>query len=90
MGAASGLGLAALGFGSEGVEACSLAALWQSALGDVEAGSLFARLQSLDAKGLSIAQKFEVSGAIARISACICGVVNDLCQHCGAAATARL
>jgi len=82
VGAASGLELAALGFASEGVEAGSLAALWQSALGDVEAGSLFARLQSLGAKGLSVAKKFEVSGVFATISACICGVVDDLCQHC--------
>eukprot|EP00747_Dinoflagellata_sp_TGD_P221391 gnl/TRDRNA2_/TRDRNA2_93229_c0_seq1.p1 gnl/TRDRNA2_/TRDRNA2_93229_c0~~gnl/TRDRNA2_/TRDRNA2_93229_c0_seq1.p1 ORF type:complete len:260 (-),score=55.26 gnl/TRDRNA2_/TRDRNA2_93229_c0_seq1:469-1248(-) len=80
--AASGLGLAALGFASEGVEAGSLAALWQSALGDVEEGSLFARLQSLGAKGLSTAQNFRVSGVVASISACMCGVVDDLCQHC--------
>jgi len=79
---ASGLGLAALGFASEGVEAGSLAALWQSALGDVESGSLFARLQSLGAKGLSTAEKFKVTGVVASVSACMCGVVDDLCQHC--------
>lgn len=80
--AASGLGLAALGFASEGVEAGSLAALWQSALGDVEAKSLFARLQSLGAKGLSVDQKFKVYGVLAEISACMCGVVDHLCHHC--------
>lgn len=80
--AASGLGLAALGFASEGVEAGSLAALWQSALGDVEAGSVFSRLQSLGAKGLSTAHAFEVKGVLATISAGVCGVVNSLCHNC--------
>jgi len=80
--AVSALGLAALGFAAEGVEAGSLAALWQTAFGDVEAGSLFARLQSLGAKGLSITQGFEVTGVIATIAACFCGVVNDLCHDC--------
>mmetsp|Transcript_92246 Transcript_92246/g.206225 ORF Transcript_92246/g.206225 Transcript_92246/m.206225 type:complete len:256 (+) Transcript_92246:66-833(+) len=80
--AASGLGLAALGFAEEGVEAESLAALWQSSLGDVKAGSLFSRLQSLGAKGLSTSQKFEITGTIVSASVCFCGVVNDLCHHC--------
>jgi hypothetical protein len=81
--AASGLGLAALGFASEGVEAGSLAALWQSALGDVEAGSLFARLQRLGAKGLSVDKDFKVLGRVlASSSASICAVVDHLCHHC--------
>lgn len=79
--ATTGLGLAALGFASEGVEAGSLAALWQSSMGDVEAGSLFARLQSLGAKGLAASTNFEVSGILATISACFCGVVDNLCHH---------
>lgn len=80
--ASSGLGLAALGFAELGIQAESFAALWQCSLGDVEAGSLFARLQSLGAKGLSLAEKFEVTGVVATISACFCGVVNDVCHHC--------
>jgi len=88
--AASGLGLAALGFAEEGVEAESLAALWQSSLGDVKAGSLFSRLQSLGAKGLSTSQKFKVTGAIVSTSVCFCGVVNDLCHHCISGSTRDL
>merc|ERR1719220_1571252 len=75
--ASSGLALAALGFAEEGVEAASLAALWQSSLGDVEAGSIFARLQSIGAKGLSITEDFEVAQKFATISSAFCGVVNN-------------
>lgn len=78
----SGLVLAGLGFASEGVEAGSLAALWQSSLGDVESGSLFARLQSLGAKQLSTTENFLVDGELAIIATCFCGVVNVLCNEC--------
>jgi hypothetical protein len=39
------------GFGTAGIGAGSVAALWQSAIGNVAAGSLFASLQSLGATG---------------------------------------
>lgn len=80
--AASGLGLAALGFSTEGVMAESLAALWQSSLGNVAKDSLFAKLQSLGAVGLSKSIDFEVLGVVASVSACFCGVVNELCHNC--------
>lgn len=43
-----------VGFGSAGVAAGSAAAAWQSSIGSVAAGSLFAILQSLGATGLGI------------------------------------
>ncbi|XP_011706220.1 PREDICTED: interferon alpha-inducible protein 27-like protein 1 [Wasmannia auropunctata] len=43
-----------LGFGSSGISAGSYAASWQASIGSVAAGSLFAILQSLGAKGLGI------------------------------------
>jgi hypothetical protein len=43
--------LGIFGFGSSGVAGASLAALWQSCLGNVAAGSLFAILQSAGAGG---------------------------------------
>merc|ERR1712196_705111 len=63
--AASGLGsivaeaiivpgfLGLLGFGESGITAESAAARWQSKIGDVEEGSLFAVLQSIAMAGLS-------------------------------------
>ncbi|XP_037046389.1 interferon alpha-inducible protein 6-like [Bradysia coprophila] len=43
-----------LGFGAGGVAAGSAAAAWQSSIGSVAAGSLFAILQSLGATGIGI------------------------------------
>lgn len=43
-----------LGFGSGGVVAGSTAAAWQSSLGSIAAGSLFAHLQTLGATGMGI------------------------------------
>ena len=45
--------LSILGFGEAGVEAGTVAAKWQSTIGDVEAGSLFAVLTSIAMGGLS-------------------------------------
>lgn len=42
-----------LGFGAEGVGLDSIASKWQSIIGDVEAGSLFATLQSISMAGFS-------------------------------------
>jgi hypothetical protein len=50
--------LALLGFGGEGVIAGSLAALWQSTIGIVAAGSLFAGFQSLGATGGALLAAF--------------------------------
>lgn len=43
-----------LGFGAAGVASGSVAASWQSAIGVVSAGSVFALLQSLGATGIGI------------------------------------
>ncbi|XP_031629586.1 interferon alpha-inducible protein 27-like protein 1 [Contarinia nasturtii] len=51
IGAAS---LPLLGFGTAGVAAGSAAAAWQSSIGAVAAGSIFAILQSLGATGLGV------------------------------------
>ena len=48
-----------IGFTSSGVTDGSVAAAWQSSLGDVEAGSLFAQLQSFAASG-----GFQKAGAV--------------------------
>ncbi|CAE7778867.1 unnamed protein product [Symbiodinium sp. CCMP2456] len=45
--------LRVLGFAAEGVTADSLAAKWQSSIGNVEKGSLFAILQSIAMAGIS-------------------------------------
>ena len=50
-----------LGFAAEGVTADSLAAKWQSSIGNVEKGSLFAILQSIEAR-LQFKRMFIVSG----------------------------
>lgn len=67
------LGAAALpllGFGAGGVAAGSVAASWQSSIGLVAAGSLFATLQSLGATGLGILL-FGASGAALGVLATI-------------------
>ena len=47
--------VATIGFGQGGVVAGSLAAAWQSSIGSVATGSLFALLQSIGASGGSTA-----------------------------------
>lgn len=54
LGGAGFMLLPLLGFGASGVVAGSTAAAWQSSLGAVAAGSLFATLQSLGATGLGV------------------------------------
>ena len=44
--------LVAIGFGVQGIAANSFAAMWQSYLGNVVAGSSFAFFQSLGMKGI--------------------------------------
>mmetsp|Transcript_30629 Transcript_30629/g.78553 ORF Transcript_30629/g.78553 Transcript_30629/m.78553 type:complete len:298 (+) Transcript_30629:65-958(+) len=78
--AAGGLSMGVLGFGVEGVEAKSVAAAWQSAIGDVESGSLFSKLQSLGASGYSGA--IVLSGPMAVASFYFCETVNLLCNGC--------
>jgi hypothetical protein len=51
--AAAPLVIAGVGFGAAGVAAESLAAKWQSVIGNVDAGSLFASLQRAGAVGLT-------------------------------------
>jgi hypothetical protein len=51
--AAAPLVIAGVGFGAAGVAAASLAAKWQSTIGNVGAGSLFASLQRAGAVGLT-------------------------------------
>ena len=48
---AVGVGVTALGFAPAGITAGSVAAAWQAYIGNVAAGSTFATLQSLGAKG---------------------------------------
>lgn len=52
------------GFGTGGISAGSFAASWQSYIGNVAAGSLFATLQSLGATGLGILLFGSVSAAL--------------------------
>lgn len=76
------LGVAALpliGFGLGGIAAGSFAAAWQSSIGAVAAGSLFAVLQSLGATGLgmllfgSVASAMGLLGSLAaRLNWCTC------------------
>ncbi|KAF2639370.1 hypothetical protein P280DRAFT_550795 [Massarina eburnea CBS 473.64] len=47
------LALVAAGFAAAGITAGSVAALWQSNIGNVAAGSLFAILQSIGATGIA-------------------------------------
>lgn len=54
LGGIGALMLPLLGFGAGGIAAGSTAAAWQSSLGSVAAGSLFATLQSLGATGLGV------------------------------------
>lgn len=54
LGGLGALALPLLGFGAGGIVAGSTAAAWQSSIGAVAAGSLFATLQSLGATGLGV------------------------------------
>lgn len=54
LGGVGALMLPLLGFGAGGIVAGSTAAAWQSSMGAVAAGSLFATLQSLGATGLGV------------------------------------
>lgn len=54
LGGIGALMLPLLGFGAGGIAAGSTAAAWQSSMGSVAAGSLFATLQSLGATGLGV------------------------------------
>lgn len=69
--------LAALGFAADGVEAESLAAWYQSTIGDVKQGSLFARLQSAGARDANSA-----ADAVRGVAACsafvFCAGVEDM------------
>ncbi|KAL4797344.1 hypothetical protein BDV19DRAFT_53035 [Aspergillus venezuelensis] len=62
--------LSVLGFGSGGVQAYSLAAGAQSAMGNVAAGSTFATLQSAAARGYGVAA---VNG-VAQVAGAVVGV----------------
>lgn len=54
VGGLGALMLPLLGFGAGGIAAGSTAAAWQSSIGSVAAGSLFATLQSLGATGMGV------------------------------------
>lgn len=64
---AAPLALAAVGFGSGGVVAGSLAAAAQSAIGNVAAGSTFAVLQSCGAAGIPAAAQTLIGAAGATV-----------------------
>ena len=67
---AASAALSAVGFTSTGVAAGSMAAAAQSAIGVVEAGSLFAMLQSLGATGAVLA----IGGPIAMLTGGLIGL----------------
>ncbi len=52
----------AIGFGSGGVMAGSLASAWQASIGNVAAGSLFSILQSAGVVGLAVVPKMAIAG----------------------------
>jgi len=82
--------LEAAGFAAEGVEADSLASIWQSTIGDVEKGSLFARLQSAGATGVAARAALRVSGVTAVGALAFCDAVQTLRQAVVANHTASL
>ncbi|CAD7954025.1 unnamed protein product [Amoebophrya sp. A25] len=84
LGAAGGvalvpLSLEILGFGAEGVESGSVAAKWQSSIGNVAAGSLFAVLTSIAMGGISNAPFVLVPGFVAGSTAAV-GVLEEVCK----------
>mmetsp|Transcript_65102 Transcript_65102/g.128570 ORF Transcript_65102/g.128570 Transcript_65102/m.128570 type:complete len:299 (-) Transcript_65102:91-987(-) len=72
--------LGAAGFTAEGVEAESLAAIWQSTIGDVEKGSLFARLQAAGATGEAASAALKVTGVTAVGALAFCDTIQTLRQ----------
>lgn len=58
--------LGTIGFGPGGVVAGSLAAAWQSSIGSVATGSLFALLQSIGASGGSTAAVWSVAAGFGK------------------------
>jgi len=62
---AAPLVLGAVGFGAAGPVGGSLAAMWQAGIGSVEAGSLFAILQSIGMVGMAAGLKLAISGPVA-------------------------
>jgi len=72
--------IASLGFGAEGVAAESLAAAWQSSLGEagIESGSAFAKLQSVGMTSISIQDGVVVSGQLAVVMTAFCAKADDL------------
>jgi hypothetical protein len=73
-----------LGFGLAGITGGSIAASWQASIGAVEAGSLFAFLQSLGATGVGIVSFGTTTAAIgflgsvaARLNWCTCKQQQD-------------
>merc|ERR1712087_831734 len=73
--------MSALGFTADGVEAESLAALWQSTIGNVEKGSVFARLQSAGARGLLASESMTVTGIAAVAAETFCASFNEICKQ---------
>merc|ERR1712032_1249811 len=73
--------LARIGFAAQGVKARSMAALWHSRLGNVRAGSLFSKLQSIGAtQWLSPGPMAISESALAAFA--FCEVVNVACDGC--------
>jgi len=68
----------AAGFTEEGVAIKSVASAWQSTMGDVEEGSVFARLQAAGAQGVLATRSLQVSGASAIGACAFCKVTEQL------------
>ena len=68
--------LPALGFGAKGVVAGTAAALWQSYIGNVVAGSLFAGLQSAGAAGVAGTTALGLMGAGAATGGAAVGIAG--------------
>lgn len=67
--------LSILGFSETGVSAGAVAAQWQSTIGNVKAGSLFALLQSISMAGLSGSQTVLIASAAATATTSILTIV---------------
>lgn len=72
----------AVGFTAEGVAAESLASLWQSTIGDVEEGSVFARLQSLGASGIVAQTSLRAAGIEGVLAVAYCDAASAMCSSC--------
>ncbi|XP_031637074.1 uncharacterized protein LOC116349670 [Contarinia nasturtii] len=77
------IALPLIGFGAGGVAAGSFAASWQSSIGIVAAGSLFATLQSLGATGMGILLFGGIGSALGLLTtlAARLGWCNDDCDY---------